>query len=235
MPRAPAVTGLLRKRKPWQVINNMRARENPFRTERLLELSYRFEGTTWDELLCRCERLGYRAAIVGPHGSGKTTLIEGLAVQLRSKGYGVEFVRLDEEEPSFTPGVVSMLAARLGSNDILLFDGAEQLNPLAWTCFRLRMRRLAGLIVTTHEPGRLPTLWKCRTSPALLAEIASELLEANPEELRCRARDLFSKHEGNLRDALWEWYDLAAEGIIASGRTRLPGSFAPEFRSSVRC
>jgi DNA polymerase III delta prime subunit len=80
-------------------------------------------------------------------------------------------------------------------------DGAEQLTRLQW--FRLRLRR-GGLVVTTHRRGMLPELHECRTSPALLREIASSLgVELTEDE--CSA--LHRRHAGNIRESLRELYD----------------------------
>jgi hypothetical protein len=195
----------------------MRARDNPFRTECLLQIRYRLEGITWAELLSRCERLDYRAALVGAHGSGKTTLLENLEPGLMDRGFRTRFIRLDEEHRRFDSGFLKELFAELTERDILLFDGAEQMDPFAWQRFRRRSRTAGGLIITTHQPGRLPTLWECRTSADLLAAIAAELLGVEKDAVRDRAKELFREHRGNLREALREWYDRLAlfpEGLL---------------------
>jgi hypothetical protein len=79
----------------------MRARDNPFRTERMLEVRYRLEGIGWEELLRRFEKLGYRAALIGPHGSGKTTLIESLEPRLNALGFETRVIRLTAEQQHF--------------------------------------------------------------------------------------------------------------------------------------
>src|SRR5260370_33067107 len=107
----------------------MRARDNPFRTECVLSVRYRLQGITWPELLARCEALHYRASLIGPCGCGKTTLLEDLESRLRQRQFSTRFLRLDEEHPRFESGVLSRLAAGLSAQDILLFDGAEQMNP----------------------------------------------------------------------------------------------------------
>ena len=188
----------------------MKARENPFRTELLLRVRYEPIGTTWEDILARCESLRFRAAIIGPHGSGKTTLLEDLESRLRERGFGTRLIRLDTQEPLFRPGFLGELFRGPGPRDIILFDGAEQLSLPRWLWFRWHARRAAGVIITTHRAGRLPTLWECRTSPELLARIASRLLGADSQTVRPRAELLFKARCGNLREALREWYDLMA-------------------------
>ncbi len=189
----------------------MRARDNPFRTERILQVRYRLEGTTWPELLKRCEVLGYRGAVVGPHGCGKTTLLEDLEFKLRESGFATHVLRLDVEHPRFASAFVRQFSAELAPNDIVLLDGAEQLSLVSWHWFRYCTRRAGGLIITVHRPGRLPTLWECSTSASLLAAIASNLLGEDAALLRESAQFLFERSGGNLREALREWYDLLAQ------------------------
>lgn len=190
----------------------MRARDNPLRTERILKMRYRPQGITWSELLDRCEALRYRAALVGPFGSGKTTLLEDLEQRFSERGFGTRQIRLDVEHPEFRPGFMRSLTAELTPRDILLFDGAEQMSPLKWLWFKWRTRSAGGVLITVHQSGRLPTLWECHTSPALLAEIAADLLDESPGRLLQTAELLFRKHGGNLREALREWYELLALG-----------------------
>ena len=187
----------------------MRARDNPFRSERVLSLRYRL-GESWEALLVRFERLGRRAAIVGPHGSGKTTLLEDLAPRLRGAGYTLRPLRLDTEFPRFEPGYLDCFFASLGPRDVILFDGAEQLGALAWHRFRRRSRAAAGLVATTHRPGRLPTLIETSTTPELLETLVGEILGGGAVEIGPLMPALFERHRGNLRDALRELYDRFA-------------------------
>ena len=87
---------------------------------------------------------------------------------------------------------------------------AEQLSWGAWGWCQWRTRRAGGLIITTHRGGRLPTLWECRTSAALLAGIGADLLAVDREVVWEDAHQLHDVHGGNLRDALRAWYDSYA-------------------------
>jgi hypothetical protein len=191
----------------------VRARDNPFRTDRVLAVRYRLPGG-WDALLARFEALGRRAAIVGPHGSGKTTLLEDLAPRLPAAGFQARPLRLDTETPRFEPGFIEGFAASLGAHDVILFDGAEQLGPFAWSRFERATRTAGGLLITTHHRGRLPTLIDTVTTPELLDGLVEQILGDRASEVRPWVAGLFEKHQGNLRDALRELYDryAAVEG-----------------------
>ena len=187
----------------------MRARDNPFRSERVLSLRYRLGGS-WDALLARFETLGRRAAIVGPHGSGKTTLLEDLAPRLREARFAVRELRLDTETPSFDPEFLENFFRSLGPRDVILFDGAEQLGRFAWRRFERRARAAGGVVITSHRPGLLPTLLETSTTPELLGSLVDQILGDHASEVRPLMPDLFERHRGNLREALRELYDRYA-------------------------
>jgi hypothetical protein len=188
----------------------MRARDNPYHTESVLRVRYQLDGIGWEELLSRCERLRYRAALVGPCGSGKTTLLEDLEPRLRAKGFETLHLRLTQQSSLRQRWSLSNATAR----KFLLFDGAEQLSWVAWQFFKWRSRRAAGLIITTHKSGRLPTLWNCKTSAQLLSNILAEVLTNSHHTPPANPADLFRKHKGNLREALRECYDLMAHAKL---------------------
>jgi hypothetical protein len=138
---------------------------------------------------------------VGSHGHGKTTLLEDLAPRLQARGFRVRTISLREAHPRLDREERSVIRS-LGPQDVLLLDGAEQLGWLSWMSVRLRTRRAGGLVITSHRPGLLPTLFECETTPELLARIVSELSGAEVD-----VEDLHVRHSGNVRDALRELYD----------------------------
>jgi len=190
----------------------MRARDNPFGAQRLLTLRYRLSGLSWDELLARLAALGHRAALVGPHGHGKTTLLEDLGVRLEERGFRLRAATLHAGDRRLSADQESFLFTALTARDCLLLDGAEQLNALSWRRLVRRSRPAGGLVVTSHRAGLLPTLFECRTTPELLRDLVRELLGAEAEELQPHLDELyaqlFTRHGGNLREVLRELYDL---------------------------
>ena len=182
----------------------MKARENPFRVDRVLTIRYEPQGWTFPELMDRLAGMNYRAALVGPQGSGKTTLLEDLAPHLSKRNLFARYLRLDRDQPTFDPETLDRFFAHLTDCDVICLDGCEQLSDRAWREFRRRSERAGGLIVTTHEPGRLPTLVTCSTTPQLLREIIERLI--GPEH-SIDVNALHRKHRGNIRDALRDLYD----------------------------
>jgi hypothetical protein len=186
----------------------LRARDNPFATDRVLRERYRLDASGWALLFARLRTLRHRGAIVGPHGSGKTTLLEDLAARLASGGWRITHARLTVEFPVLGVSIPSRRLAALEPRDLLLIDGAEQLSALRWGWVRFRARGAGGMIITTHKPGRLPTLWRCSTTPELLRDLSGSLGVPLAEH---DAAALHARHSGNLRNALRELYDRHAE------------------------
>jgi hypothetical protein len=183
------------------------ARENPFRTERLEQLAYRFLDGDWDELWRRLAALGGRGALVGPCGSGKTTLLHELAQRLPARGLRPHLVAAPEPPPQ-----------PLGGSDAVLIDGAERLSALAWRRCLRAARGAAILIVTQHRRGRLPTLLETRSTPALLAELVQELFPGHDLD----AAALYAATRGDLRRALLTLYDrFASRPVDISSTTDL--------------
>jgi hypothetical protein len=182
----------------------MRARDNPFSSERILSVRYRFVEGSWEEFLARLKRSNYRGAIVGPKGHGKTTLLEDLVPRLAALGFNTRLIRLSSERCKL-PALQSPRR-----NEVVLLDGAEQLSFTAWWAFRWRMRHAAGLLITTHRPGRMRTVHCCQTTQRLLEDLIATLLGLASGGVSCDLGDLFQRHGGDLRLALRDCYDLCA-------------------------
>lgn len=197
----------------------MRARDNPFATERVLQLRYQFPiGTDgWALLLNRLETLHFRAALVGPHGAGKTTLLEDLGCWLKDRGFRIHSVFLNEQDRAYPFDFFHRVKDEIGGKDIILLDGAEQLGAVNWYRFRWQARRAGGLIITSHLPGRFPLLWHCQTDPNLLADLVGRLVETSSLPDQNQMQQLYDRHHGNLRDALRELYDTVPDRVTLSG------------------
>jgi hypothetical protein len=103
------------------------------------------------------------------------------------------------------------LMSQLRNDEIVLLDGADAIGPATWTLLKHRiLRQAAGLVITTHRPGRLPTLIDCATTPGLLGVIVNELLPQEHDIEGPTLDRLFHCYQGNIRNCLRELYDLCA-------------------------
>jgi hypothetical protein len=185
----------------------MRARDNPFAVGRLERLHYRFPPrTSIETLLSRLRERAMRGALVGPEGRGKSTLLGELALRLAEEGLAVARVTLHRGESRVPREILESISAA-GAGDALLLDGAEQLSTLSWVVLRFQTRRLGAFVVTSHRDGLLPAVFRCETSPELLAELIDELAPERPPDFPS-ARSLYQRHDGDLRQALFEAYDI---------------------------
>lgn len=184
----------------------MRARDNPFRVECIEALPFRRPGFTWDTFFERFEASGRRGAIVGNHGSGKTTFVEELTSKLAARGATVNQLRLNQDDRPVSMLRIERWLLNTRTEDILILDGSEQLNAAEWRLFQTLSAAHRGLLITQHRPARLDTLLHCETSVQLLHELVQELAGAEIVARFDLAR-MFQRHRGNIRECLRELYD----------------------------
>lgn len=188
----------------------MKAKENPFNSSRILTLRFRPQNFRWDEFLARLKSLDYRGAVTGPEGSGKTTLFDHLEPELSTLGFNIKRLRLSKEENSLSKRLQRKFFSNLTGKDIIMLDGAESLGLVSWSLFKLRAIKAGGLLITSHSKGMYPTVAELSTNENLLADIVKDLLGNSFHSSPIATNWLFKKHEGNLRMALFELYDIYA-------------------------
>ena len=185
----------------------MKAKENPFRVERLHELPYLFpEGDSFAQFFTRVEANHFRGALVGPHGAGKTTLLLELLDELDRRNIEYRHLQL-RDESGFNKGrQLADWISTAPSSAVLVLDSAGLLNWWDWQLLRFRCRSFAGLIVTLHRERNVPTLVRCRPSVAVLKDLV-ERLSPDSSWSESMLQDRFAQHGGNLRDCLRSFYD----------------------------
>lgn len=154
-------------------------------------------------LIARLQPLG-AAAIVGPHGHGKTTLLVAIAVALASGGHTVKLLRARRRADAFSAfAAIAMAPARA----VMCIDGWESLGSCRWPL--RQAARLLGrlLIVTSHGPAGLPALWTCGTTEDLLRAIIARLPDHGGRIAADDVATAFRRHGGNLRESLSHLYD----------------------------
>lgn len=155
------------------------------------------------------------AAIEGPHGHGKSTLLFAIAATLHAAGRPVRIVRIRDWHDACTAGIAIATAPRTTT---VFVDGWERLGLLAGP-LRLVARLLGRrLLVTSHRPAGLPVLWKCETSPALLRAIVARVPDHGGAVNEMDIDAALQRHGGNIREALSDLYDTIEH------RSRLPST-----------
>ncbi|GIW95377.1 MAG: hypothetical protein KatS3mg110_3418 [Pirellulaceae bacterium] len=185
--------------------------DNPFATDGIDSLPAVLIHAEWSQLWERLDRLGGRACIIGPEGSGKSTILRAMACQAAHRGYRVwqGRCRCGRLRPAWGNGTFT-------ANDALFLDSVEQLSPRMWRLCQ-KWASCAGLaVVTCHQPCAWPVLYRTETSPDLLArlfELLAEPVDARLHAINCR---LWHKYSGNLRLVFREWYERWSEGHPAA-------------------
>ncbi len=178
---------------------------NPFRTACVHGLRFRYpEGDSECDLVRRLDARGGRGAIVGPHGSGKTTLCLELAERCRSDGLAVRALRYGDSPELRYPLSLSAWLREAGPDTAVFVDGAGHLGVWAWWRILRASRRAARVLVTAHRPCPLPTVLRTVTTAPLLSDLCAGL-DQPISPSRCEA--LFDETCGDVRRALRRLYD----------------------------
>jgi hypothetical protein len=153
-------------------------------------------------------------AIVGPHGTGKSTLLAALADHLDAAGRPVASRRLLCRRDGIE---VLRAIVRAGPGTVLLVDGWERIGPLAGRLARLAARlRSCRLVVTSHRAAGMPTALGTAGTLPLLAAIVARLPAHEGLITPADLADAFARHRGNLRDALGDLYDRFEQRVRRS-------------------
>lgn len=142
---------------------------------------------------------------MGPHGTGKTTLLEQLEPLLAERGFVPRrFVLRGESAPGEKQRVLAEVRS-MKAPDFLLLDGAEQLTTKQWLPINDAAKACAGCVITLHRASRLPVVFSSEPSPQLLDALVYELCGAwlPPGE----SEVMFARQRGNIRECLRELYD----------------------------
>jgi len=150
---------------------------NPFATcwTRPGALAFQFAaGENAEQLVARLEAAGGHGAIIGPHGSGKSTLVATLKPYLAAAGWHVAAVSLRDSERRLPRGFVQRACSQ--PRPLVIIDGYEQLSHnsrflLQWRCWWAR----AGLLVTSHRPVGLPLIHRTQVTRDLALQLVSTL------------------------------------------------------------
>lgn len=154
-------------------------------------------------LATRLQALG-AAAIVGPHGHGKTTLLAAMADRLAGDGLPVVVLRVWTWRDCFF-AIRAIAAAPAGA--MVCIDGWEALGPCRGPLRQIARWLGRGLLVTSHGTAGLPVLWECGTSATLLHAVIARLPDHGGRIDAEAVATAFERHGGDLRESLSDLYD----------------------------
>lgn len=191
---------------------------NPFATcwTRPSAIAFQFsDGEVVQSLLTRFERAGGRGEIVGPHGSGKSTLVETLKPHLVAAGWSVAMITLRAGELRLPTAFLHRSLAF--GRPLVIVDGYEQLSRLSRAALRMHCRwAAAGLLVTTHASVGLPFIYRTQPTRAVAEQLVSTLTARISSPIS--AADVAASHArcgSNLREMLFALY-ARHESLVAA-------------------
>jgi hypothetical protein len=147
--------------------------------------------------------------IIGPHGSGKSSLVAELLPLLEATGRRVALYSLHQGDRTL-PLSKADVAAWNAETQVVV-DGYEQLSW--WSKRRLQSQvkaQKAGLLITAHQPMGLPPLFATEPTLALARQIVAELVKTDQDQALTDAdvAAAFTAHGANLREMLFSLYDV---------------------------
>lgn len=191
------------------------ASRNPLRTRRLEQLAFRLPQDAtpfdWPPFLMHLNstKIRGRGAVVGPHGSGKTTFLVELKQRLEAQGREVVLLFTNRNGERRVPDDWIAALRRSSEQTLVIADGYDAIGPLSrWQLRRIHRPR-GGLIVTAHRRCALPTLLQTHTSQHLLAALVDELFKDAPGMARPAddtLQNLYQACRGNLREVFRRLY-----------------------------
>jgi hypothetical protein len=190
-------------------------KSNPFCAARLRPgtIDFVFEqGKSLEQLVDSLAANGWRGQITGGHGTGKSTLLAALTPAIEGRGRLVLSITLAAGHRHLPRRFLRSLARAAGLG-VAAIDGVEQLH--VWNRLllkRLSQTRRVGLVVASHRSARLPRLYETAMDDSRAWSVVQRLQDGFPPHVR--SDDLverLARHAGNLREALFDLYDLYEE------------------------
>ena len=188
---------------------------NPFRSSNIRPGANSFvfnSHVVVDDLfreLCR----NRQGQIVGPHGSGKSTLMLNVVRCASAAGFRVAQYILDARHRVRQGPTDQMLLGvdrALAEIDLLAIDGFEQLSrrERSLTVKKCRSRG-KHLLITSHRDLGLADIYRTKVdlkiARCVVAEICDRELVPPPSD--AQLEQLLRQHRGNLRETLFALYD----------------------------
>jgi hypothetical protein len=193
--------------------------ENPFSTRRTRPGAMPFifpAGQDAETLIARLRDNDWRGEILGPHGAGKSALLATLIPAVERAGRRPILIELHDGQRRLPP----ISSEAIGPTMLLIVDGCEQLGRWRrWRLKRLCCRRGCGLLVTAHASVGLPQLCRNSVTPEVAEAVVRRLLAGRPPAITvAEVADCLVRRGGNLRETLFDLYDLFEQRRPAAGQ-----------------
>jgi hypothetical protein len=185
----------------------MKASANPFRSSSVEQIRYALPSEALAALVdhalgepCSC--------LLGPKGTGKTTLLEDLESHMQRRDHNTHWTRLKQESTQQDRADAIAQLQQLDAQHVCLFDGAEVLNFWQWrrVCKLSRTNGFA-LIATLHRKRGVPILLRTQPDWPLVEQFVQQLSATYfSETLREHAQQAFQASNGNMREVFRACY-----------------------------
>ena len=146
--------------------------------------------------------------IVGPHGTGKSTLLTTLLPALEQSGRTALATTLQEGQRRLPRNFYG--AVRRTRQAVAAIDGFDNLG--FWSRHHVKSlcrRHGCGLVVTSHRSVGLPDLFRTTIDESLAGRVIERLQSGFPPLVAVAdVAERLTRHRGNLREALFDLYDL---------------------------
>ncbi|HUG68232.1 MAG TPA: hypothetical protein VMM76_10800 [Pirellulaceae bacterium] len=165
-------------------------------------------GTEAAGLVTKLQENNWRGEIVGPHGSGKSTLLQTLFPVIEAAGRDVRYYVAKPKDKQLPMSAADQ--ATWNESTQVVIEGYELMSRRNRKLLDRACRsRDAGLLITCHTPQGLPTLFHTAITVELAISLVEQLLPPDCNFISASdVRDSFARHGQNLRELLFEMYDL---------------------------
>ncbi len=154
--------------------------------------------------------------IVGPHGSGKTTLTIEIARALMPRGFETTWLTI--RKSSFQSQLIrneylsdQKIDVNKSNQKLVVVDGIESIGLAARVALIGNLSKRAKVLLTTHRK-RLGATLLCRTKPSLktFRKLCNDLCPEMSNECPSAIDAAFHAENGNYREAFFRLYDEVA-------------------------
>jgi len=207
---APWETGITLNRLAEKIAARL-AERNPFDAVRVQpgRLPYRFcDGQSATQLVEQLRHNAWKGEIVGPRGSGKSTLVRTIIPFLQQAGRDVKLFTLQAGESRLCiPG--SDLQTWNESTQVAI-DGYEQLGSWTRTLLsRICRNQGCGLLQTSLKPTGVPVLYWTQPTLELVQALARELQSNTVQRVfEPDVAESYERQRGSVREVLHELHNL---------------------------